>query len=141
MKSMTIMPPMSRSLSWRTTSSAASRLVRVMVASSWVLPRPTFFPEFTSITVMASVSSITSEPPDARGTRRLRVLRMAVSTPWASMSGASPWYSLTRSASSGEVRRRNPWMRSCWRASSTSTSSTVSLSMSRMTLSDESASL
>ena len=42
MKSMTMMPPMSRSRSWLTTSSAASRFVRVIVSSSRAcLPRPT----------------------------------------------------------------------------------------------------
>ena len=55
MKSMTMIPPMSRSLSWRTTSSAASRLVLAIVSSRRaLLPRPVNDPEFTSITVMAS---------------------------------------------------------------------------------------
>ena len=41
MKSMTMMPPMSRSRNWLTTSSAASRLVRVIVSSSRAaLPLP-----------------------------------------------------------------------------------------------------
>ena len=55
MKSMTMMPPMSRSRSWRTTSSAASRLVLVIVSSSFApLPRPVNEPELTSMTVIAS---------------------------------------------------------------------------------------
>ena len=40
MKSMTMMPPMSRSRSWRTTSSAAWRFVFTIVSSSEPLPRP-----------------------------------------------------------------------------------------------------
>ena len=55
MKSMTMMPPMSRSRSWLTTSSAASRLVFVIVSSSRApLPRPMNEPVLTSITVSAS---------------------------------------------------------------------------------------
>ena len=55
MKSMTMMPPMSRSRSWRTTSSAASRLVLVIVSSSRaVLPLPVNEPVLTSMTVSAS---------------------------------------------------------------------------------------
>jgi len=55
MKSMTMMPPMSRSRSWRTTSSAASRLVLVIVSSNRApLPRPMNEPELTSMTVSAS---------------------------------------------------------------------------------------
>jgi hypothetical protein len=58
MKSMTMIPPMSRRRSWRTTSVTASRLFFVIVSSSrpWlVLPRaPTKRPVFTSMTVNAS---------------------------------------------------------------------------------------
>ena len=55
MKSMTMMPPMSRSRSWRTTSSAASRFVLVIVSSSRAdLPLPVNEPVLTSITVSAS---------------------------------------------------------------------------------------
>ena len=55
MKSMTMIPPMSRSRSWRTTSSAASRFVFVIVSSSRApLPRPVNEPELMSITVSAS---------------------------------------------------------------------------------------
>ena len=55
MKSITMIPPMSRRRSWRTTSSAASRLVLVIVSSSRApLPRPMKLPELTSITVSAS---------------------------------------------------------------------------------------
>jgi len=58
MKSMTMMPPMSRSRSWRTTSFTASRLFLTIVSSS--LPNdplarePTKRPVFTSISVNAS---------------------------------------------------------------------------------------
>ena len=65
MKSMTMMPPTSRSLSWRTISSAASRLFRVTVCSR-LPPEPTNLPVLTSMTVIASVRSITSEPPEGR---------------------------------------------------------------------------
>ena len=55
MKSITMIPPMSRSRSWLTTSSAASRLILVIVSSSLApLPRPMKLPELTSITVSAS---------------------------------------------------------------------------------------
>ncbi len=58
MKSMTMIPPMSRSRSWRTTSLTASRLFFVIVSSSRppdVLPRqPTKRPVLTSMTVNAS---------------------------------------------------------------------------------------
>src|SRR6201995_2130196 len=62
MKSMTTMPPTSRSRSWRTSSSAASRLLRVTVSSRFP-PWPVNLPVFTSTTVIASVLSMTSEPP------------------------------------------------------------------------------
>ena len=52
MKSITIIPPMSRSRSWRTTSRAASRLFARMVSSSRDLP--TNRPVLTSMTVNAS---------------------------------------------------------------------------------------
>ena len=58
MKSITMMPPMSRSRSWRTTSFTASRLFFVIVSSRrWfeVLERePTKRPVLTSTTVKAS---------------------------------------------------------------------------------------
>ena len=55
MKSITMIPPMSRRRSWLTTSSAASRLVFVIVSSRPApLPRPMNQPELTSITVSAS---------------------------------------------------------------------------------------
>ncbi len=55
MKSMTMMPPMSRSRSCRTASSAASVLTLVIVSSRPPLPRPVKLPLLTSITVSASV--------------------------------------------------------------------------------------
>ena len=55
MKSMTMIPPMSRRRSSLTTASAASRFVRVIVSSRRAcLPRPTNEPELTSMTVSAS---------------------------------------------------------------------------------------
>jgi hypothetical protein len=58
MKSMTMMPPMSRSRSWRTTSLTASRLFLVIVSSSRCPElferEPTKRPVFTSMTVNAS---------------------------------------------------------------------------------------
>ena len=72
-KSITIIPPMSRSRSWRATSSAASRLLARTVSSR--LDLPTFLPVLTSITVSASVCSMTSDPPEASHTFGSRVLR------------------------------------------------------------------
>ena len=72
MKSMTMMPPMSRSRSCRATSSAASRLLRKTVSSR--LDVPTFLPVFTSMTVSASVCSMMSEPPDGSHTLRSSAL-------------------------------------------------------------------
>ena len=58
MKSMTMIPPMSRSRSWRTTSFTASRLFLTIVSSSrWVElfeREPTKRPVLTSMTVNAS---------------------------------------------------------------------------------------
>ena len=58
MKSMTMIPPMSRSRSWRTTSFTASRLFFVVVSSSRCVEvferEPTKRPVLTSITVNAS---------------------------------------------------------------------------------------
>ena len=62
MKSMTTMPPTSRSRSWRTISSAASRLFLVTVSSRFP-PWPVNLPVLTSMTVIASVRSMTSDPP------------------------------------------------------------------------------
>ena len=56
MKSITMMPPMSRSRSCRATSRAASRFVLTTVASRFVLP--TLLPVLTSMIVMASVRSM-----------------------------------------------------------------------------------
>ena len=72
MKSMTMMPPMSRSRSWRAISSAASRLLRKTVSSRFDVP--TFLPVLTSMTVSASVCSMISEPPDGSHTLRSSAL-------------------------------------------------------------------
>ena len=69
MKSMTMMPPMSRSRSCRTISSAASMLFFVTV-SSRLPPEPVNLPVLTSTTVIASVRSMTSEPPEGSQTLR-----------------------------------------------------------------------
>ena len=58
MKSMTMIPPMSRSRSWRTTSFTASRLFFVIVSSRRAVDvfdrEPTKRPVLTSMTVKAS---------------------------------------------------------------------------------------
>ena len=72
MKSMTMIPPMSRRRSWRAISSAASRLLRNTVSSRFEVP--TFLPVFTSITVSASVRSMMIDPPDGNQTFRSRAL-------------------------------------------------------------------
>src|ERR1700744_5123506 len=74
MKSMTTMPPMSRSRSWRTISSAASRLFLVTVCSR-LPPDPVNLPVLTSTTVIASVRSITRVPPE--GSQTLRSIALA----------------------------------------------------------------
>ena len=79
MKSMTMIPPMSRSRSWRTISSAASMLFLVTV-SSRLPPEPMNLPVLTSTTVMASVRSMTSEPPDGSQTLRSMALAICSST-------------------------------------------------------------
>ena len=73
MKSTTIMPPRSRSRIWRTISSAASRLLRVTV-SSRLPPAPVNLPVLTSMTVIASVRSMISVPPDGSHTFRSSAL-------------------------------------------------------------------
>ena len=78
-KSITTMPPMSRRRSWRTISSAASRLLRVTV-SSRVPPAPVKRPVLTSITVIASVRSITKVPPLGSHTLRSKALASCSST-------------------------------------------------------------
>ena len=72
MKSITMIPPMSRRRSWRATSSAASRLLTKTVSSR--LERPTFLAVFTSITVNASVRSMMIDPPEGSHTLRSRAL-------------------------------------------------------------------
>ena len=69
MKSTMIMPPMSRNRICRTISSAASKLLRVTV-SSRLPPEPVNLPVFTSTTVIASVCSMISVPPDGSHTLR-----------------------------------------------------------------------
>ncbi len=67
-KSITINPPKSRNLSWRTISTAASRFVVSAVSSR---SRPPFvLPELTSTETIASPMSITMEPPEGNKTLR-----------------------------------------------------------------------
>ena len=73
MKSMTMIPPRSRRRSCLTISSADSRLFLVTVCSR-LPPWPVNFPVFTSMTVMASVWSMTSEPPLGSQTLRSSAL-------------------------------------------------------------------
>ena len=104
MKSITMMPPMSRKRSWRMISRHASRFVLSVVS-----PRnrfPTKRPVLTSITVMASVWSITKWPPDGNSTRRVSALRASPSMPNASKSELLDTKCWTFSASSGATARR-----------------------------------
>ena len=89
MKSTTMIPPMSRSRSWRTISSAASRLFLVTV-SSRLPPAPVNLPVLTSTTVIASVRSMTSEPPDGSHTLRSSALASCSSTRYAAKTSPSP---------------------------------------------------
>ena len=66
MKSITIKPPMSRNLSWRAISSAASRLVLRAVAS--MSPPRVERAELMSMETSASVWSMTRLPPEGRVT-------------------------------------------------------------------------
>ena len=59
MKSTTMIPPTSRSRSWRAISRAASRFVLRMVCSGSFLPFPVKRPVFTSMETSASVGSTT----------------------------------------------------------------------------------
>ncbi len=103
MKSMTMIPPMSRSRSWRATSSAASWLFLKTVSSRF--DRPTFLPVLTSMTVRASVRSMMSEPPEGSQTLRSSAFSSCSWTWYRSNSGQplvlGARSSSTRSASSG----------------------------------------
>ncbi len=100
MKSMTTMPPRSRSRSWRTISSAASRLFLVTV-SSRLPPWPVNLPVLTSITTMASVLSITSEPPLGSHTLRSSALASCSSIRYVAKTSTSEVHLCRRSARSG----------------------------------------
>ncbi len=89
MKSTTMMPPMSRSRSWRTISSAASRLFLVTV-SSRLPPEPVNFPVLTSTTVIASVRSMIREPPEGSHTLRSSPLAICSSIRYAEKAPDSP---------------------------------------------------
>ena len=99
-KSMTTMPPMSRRRSWRTISSAASRLLRVTVSSS-VPPAPVKRPVLTSMTVIASVRSMTRVPPLGSQTLRSKPLASCSSTRWAAKTSSGPTQCSRRSDRSG----------------------------------------
>ena len=72
MKSMTMIPPMSRNRSCLAISSADSMLLWKTVSSR--LDEPTFLPVLTSMTVSASVCSMISEPPEGSHTFRSSAL-------------------------------------------------------------------
>ena len=100
MKSMTTMPPRSRSRSWRTISSAASRLFLVTV-SSRLPPCPVNFPVLTSTTTIASVLSITSEPPLGSQTLRSSAFISCSSMRYVAKTSTSDVQRDSRSARSG----------------------------------------
>ncbi len=137
MKSTTMMPPMSRRRSWRTISSAASRLFLVTVSSRFP-PEPTNLPVLTSTTVMASVRSITSEPPEGSHTLRSSAFSICSVMRNASNGSTSSSYASTRSSRSGATLSRyalivrcdsSPWM-SIFVKSSLKTSRTIFTSRS-----------
>ena len=72
MKSITISPPTSRSRNWRAISSAASLLVLKAVSS--ISPPLVARALLMSIETIASVTSITMEPPDGRATSRQKAV-------------------------------------------------------------------
>ena len=109
MKSTTIMPPRSRSRIWRTISSAASRLFLVTV-SSRLPPEPVNFPVFTSITVMASVRSMTRVPPEGSHTFRLRAFFNCSSTRSASNASWPSWASRSNFSSRSRRSGATDWM-------------------------------
>ena len=100
MKSTTMIPPMSRSRSCRTISSAASRLFFVTV-SSRLPPEPVNLPVLTSTTVIASVRSMTSEPPEGSHTLRSIALAIASSMRCSAKTSLSLVHFSRRSARSG----------------------------------------
>ena len=100
MKSTTMIPPMSRRRSCRTISSAASRLFFVTV-SSRLPPAPVNFPVLTSTTVIASVRSMTREPPEGSHTLRSIALAIASSMRCSLKTSLSPVYFSRRSERSG----------------------------------------
>src|SRR4030081_1835399 len=91
MKAMTTLPPLSRSGSWRTISSAASRLLRVTVCSR-LPPAPVNLPVLTSTTVIASVRSMTRYPPDGSHTLRSSALVICSSIRNSANTSATPAY-------------------------------------------------
>ena len=100
MKSTSIMPPISRKRSWRIISSAASIFSLYTVSARFI--SPTKLPVFTSITVMASVLSITRKPPDCSWTVRPFSCSKASVTP-LSLKIFLPSYNSIRCKTSGEV--------------------------------------
>ncbi len=100
MKSMTMIPPMSRNRSCRTISSAASMLFLVTVSSRFP-PAPTNLPVLTSITVIASVRSMTSEPPEGSHTLRSIALASCSSMRCAAKTSPVPVHLASFGARSG----------------------------------------
>ena len=104
MKSITMIPPKSRSRTCRAISRAASRLVRRIVFSGSCLP--VYRPVFTSIDTSASVGSMIRYPPVGRSTRLSNSSRISVSRSYLSNSGAGSLYWVTRSTRSGSTSLR-----------------------------------
>src|SRR6266702_2951289 len=104
MKSITMIPPTSRNRSCRTISSAASRLLRVTV-SSRLPPWPVNLPVFTSTTVIASVLSMTREPPLGSQTLRSSALTRCSSMRYCANTSASVCQCSSRSARCGATYR------------------------------------
>ncbi len=77
-----------------------------MTVSSRLPPDPTNFPVLTSTTVMASVRSMTSEPPEGSQTLRSSAFSICSLTRWWSNESFSPEYVCTRSMRSGATPRR-----------------------------------
>ncbi len=94
------MPPRSRSRSWRTISSAASRLFLVTV-SSRLPPWPVNLPVLTSTTIIASVLSITSEPPLGSQTLRSSAFGSCSSMRYVAKTSTSEVHLDSRSTRSG----------------------------------------
>src|SRR5438093_3879496 len=104
MKSITMIPPMSRRRSWRAASRAASRFVLTTVSSRFVLP--TLLPVLTSMIVIASVRSMIRYPPEGSHTLRSSALWICSTIRCSSKTGRVPVWNETLSARSGATYLR-----------------------------------